>query len=140
MSTIKNLAERWDEPRGRAFRDACIVIGGSSAARARQWQRHDVLRALYALAGGKADVVVDLEDILSASGMPEGQVMNSINSLEQEGAVQSFNGDCVALLARGITLHERRATRPYRQAFADLGARGGPGLVATVPSSDEPTP
>lgn len=137
MSTQKNLAERWDEPRGRAFRDACIVIGGSTAARARQWLRHDVLRAIYALAGGKAEAVVDVEEIMSASGMPEGQVMNAVNSLEQEGAVKSFNGDCVALLPKGITLHERRATRPYRQAFTDLNGRSGPGLVATVPSTED---
>lgn len=137
MGTNKNLAMTWDEPRGRALRDACIQIGGSSAGRARLWQRHDVVRALYALCEGKPDVVVDVADLLSASGMPEGQVFNAVDSLEQEGVLRTFNGDCVALLAKGIALHQKRATRPYRALgdAADLTLRGKPGLVATVPGA-----
>ena len=138
VSTDKNLALTWDEPRGKAFRDACIQTGGSSStARRRQWMRHDVMRALYSLCDGKVDVVIDVADLLSASGMSQGQVFNAIDSLEQEGALRSFNGDCVMLLEKGIALHEQRAMRPYRAVGdeAELARRGKPGLVATVPSS-----
>src|SRR4051812_46746714 len=125
----------WDEPRGRAFRDACIVVGGSGTNRRRQWQRHDVVRALYTLSEGEPGVVVDVADLLSATGMPQGQVLNAVDSLEQDGALRTWNGDCVALLPRGIALHEQRAMRPYRAVggASELALQGKPGLVATVP-------
>jgi hypothetical protein len=138
----KDLALNWDEPRSRALRDAYVVSGGAAQSRKRRWQRHDVLSALYRLADGKADAVVDLADLVAAARMPQGQVYNAIDSLEQDGAVRSFNGNCVMLLAGGVSMAEGAMTKPYRAVgdLSSLVARGRPGLVATMPgaATDDP--
>jgi hypothetical protein len=131
--------EGFGATRGRSY-----LRAGASPCRARgrqmQWQRHDVVRALYAIARGKEGVVVDLDDLLSATGMPDAQVYNALDRLEQDGAVQSFNGHCVTLLRKGIDAFERAATKPYRVMSAATSppsslrpsAGAGPGLVAAA--------
>jgi hypothetical protein len=104
-----------------------------------QWQRHDVVRALHALARGREGVVVDLDDLLAATGMPDGQVYNALDRLEQDGAVRSFNGHCVMLLRKGLDAFEQEATKPYRMlsAVSSPPASGRPGLVATAPVASQ---
>ncbi|MCK6591751.1 MAG: hypothetical protein L6Q76_29710 [Polyangiaceae bacterium] len=122
---------------GRAYLRAGAP-GGSGRARQMQWQRHDVVRALHALARGREGVVVDVGDLLAATGMPDGQVYNALDRLEQDGAVQSFNGHCVMLLRRGIDAFEREAMKPYRRMGAVTSPPSSrPGLAATAPGASQ---
>jgi hypothetical protein len=123
---------------GRAYLrpGASLERVGRTRARQMQWQRHDVVRALHALAQGREGVVVDLDDLLAATGMPDAQVYNALDRLEQDGAVRSFNGHCVMLLREGIDAFEQEATRPYRMVRAADSPRpqasGRPGLAAAA--------
>ena len=133
MASNNDLAMNWDEP-GAALRSAYLRAGARAlGGRGRQieWQRHDVARAIYTIAGGKDGAVVDLGDLLSATELDDGQVYNALDRLEQDGAIRIFNGNCVMLLREGIDAYERSACRPYR--MLERTSRGGPGLAATVP-------
>jgi hypothetical protein len=133
VSTDNDLAIDWEEPVA-ALRRAYLRAGeGRGGARSRQaaWQRHDVVRAIYSIANGEDGAVVDLHDLLSATELPQGQVYNALDHLEQDGAIRTFNGNCVMLLKKGIDAYEQAATKPYRM-MPTPGIR--PGLAATAPS------
>lgn len=133
-----NLTEQGGPASGRAYLRAGALTG-SGRARQMQWQRHDVVRALHALAKGKEGVVVDVGDLLAATGMPDGQVYNALDRLEQDGAVRSFNGHCVMLLQKGIDAFEREAMKPYRRMSAASSPPSSvrPGLAATAPVTSQ---
>jgi hypothetical protein len=137
VSTDNDLAIDWEEP-AAALRRAYLRAGdgdGRRGARSRQaaWQRHDVVRAIYSIAKGEDGVVVDLHDLLSATDLPQGQVYNALDHLEQDGVLRTFNGNCVMLLQKGIDAYEQAATKPYRMIVQNTpGVR--PGLSATAPT------
>ncbi|HZF48275.1 MAG TPA: hypothetical protein VE093_06480 [Polyangiaceae bacterium] len=140
MASDNDLAVNWAElDGGAAARGRAYLRAGMAPARERarqiQWQCHDIVSALYGITTGKEGVVVDVDDLLSATGMPDGQVYNALDRLEQDGAVRTFNGHCVMLLQKGIDAFEQAATKPYRRMSGPSSppASGRPGLVATAP-------
>jgi hypothetical protein len=113
--------------------------GYGAGSREQAWRRHDALRALYRAAEGREGVIIDFEDLISAADMPQEHIYNALDELEREGAVKTFNGNCVTLLRQGLEAYERSSitTRPCRPSpsisrAAALG-RAGPGLAATAP-------
>lgn len=139
VASDNDLAVNWAELDGGALRGRAYLRMGASGPRGREklWQQHDVVSALYAIARGREGQVVDVDDLLSATGMAEGQVYNALDRLEQDGAIRSFNGHCVMLLQKGIEAFERAATKPYRMMSAGSPpASARPGLAATAPAID----
>lgn len=138
----KNAAQNWNELRARGLGQAYIDAGFGTKSRRTAWQRRDVLRALYELAGGKAGVVLDLADVMTAADVSQEQVFNALDYLEQEGMLTAFNGNCVTLLPKGITSHMEEGLKPYRMVpvTALEAGRRGPGLARALPKTDADHP
>ncbi len=118
-----------------AHRSAYLKMQNRSvpALRSLAWQKHDVMRALYSLAGGREHAAIDLDDLMNSIELQPGRVYNTLDRLEQEGWIRSFNGSCVELLSAGIAAVERGTTKPYKMIELDTNLKNSapkPGLAA----------
>jgi hypothetical protein len=109
--------------------------GGFITKRMRAERHHrDVVRAIYTIAKGRDGAVVDLDDLLGATDLSDEKVFNVLDRLEQDGAIQTFNGNCVMLLQKGIEAYERSSASP-ELVLRRPGLSDRPGLVATSPAA-----